>query len=359
MPIIDTLRIITGVMGISLLKSGRGPNGWNCDGRRYAMRILVSALLITVVSPGCTAVALKRATLSHAASSTDLRYKQAIENLAMSAADPDILPAYSSIYAGTTDVNDNVRATSASVWARTAQKPFRFSSFFSTQTADFVGSRAVKSNWTLDPTVVPEKLRAMRAACRWVTIGPENVGPDMKYLMAYRPAKFEEPAPSPPEEAASYNLRLKEYPFESGYYFDVADQLAGLPPGWLHCENRQRDVPRDACFWAGCHGKFVWVGPEGMASLSQFVLILQKIARVDFSSAYYPRTRTRKVKQNFQFVEGGKTYFASATFYLDENGLLTSGDGVPAIPMKTRIDNVGLNSDLRSVINAAAKSSTP
>jgi hypothetical protein len=323
------------------------------------MRLFILSIIIAS-APGCTAVALKRATLSHAGSSTDLRYKEVIENLAMSAANPDILPAYSSIYAGTTDINDNLKATSASVWVRTAlQKPLRYTSFFSTQSADFAGSRAVKSNWTLDPTVVPEKLRAMRAACRWATAGPETVGPDIRYLMAYHPPEFVEPRPTPSGGAGSYKLILKRYPLEDGYYFDVADRLANLPPGWLHSENRWRDIPRDACYWAGCAGKYVWVGPEGMAALSEFVLILQKIARVDFSTAYFPRPQTRKIKQNLEFSEGGKTYFATATFYLDEQGLLTPGDGLPAIPVKTRTDNVGQNSDLRSVINAAAKSSTP
>lgn len=45
----------------------------------------------------------------------------------------------------------------------------------------------MKNNWSLDPTIVPEKLRAMRAACRWVADGPETVGPDIRYLLRYRP----------------------------------------------------------------------------------------------------------------------------------------------------------------------------
>ncbi len=425
-------------------------------------------VLIFVVSPGCTSVALKRATVSHANSSTDLRYQEVIENLAMSAANPDILPAYSSIYAGTTDINDNVRATSASVWARTAlQHPLRFTQFFSTQTADFLGSRAVKSNWTLDPTVVPEKLRAMQAACRWVAHGFEHGGPDVKYLMAYKPAGYEDPGQAAPrlKDFATYKLRLYSeqravspregtspdevtvailngqlylrfihngyiiaekyesqlnpqarrlaeelngllnsknqdgdkmwdrwqsltqdervcvvtavasvlglvppyarqltpggWPDESGYYFNVADQLAKLPPGWLHCESRWRDVPRNACYRAACGDKFVWVGPEGMEAFSNFVLIMQKIARTNLSSAYFPQTRTRKIQKNFTFVEGGKTYYANATVYLDEKGILTTGENTSAIPVKQRIDNVGQNSDLKSIINAAAKSSTP
>jgi hypothetical protein len=283
---------------------------------------------------------LERATLAHAESSTDLRYKEAIENLAMIASNPGLLPAYSSIHAGTTDVTDTVRGSSASTWARAAMKPFRYATYFATQNADFTGSRAVKSNWTLDPVIVPEKLRAMRAACRWVAFGPENVGPDIRFLKRYQPPQF----------------YMEEVPgCENGYYFDVEDRLLALPRGWLHCVDRRLDVPRDACYSAGCGGKFVWVGPEGMAALSEFVLILQQIARADLGSAYFPPTVTRTIQTPFPIagVLGGET--ATATLYLDQEGWLTPGPNAPAIPIKARRDNVGLSSELRSVINASAK----
>jgi len=148
------------------------------------MRIFL-LFVIMAVGPGCTSTALKRATLFQAQSSMDLRYKEVVENLAMVASNPDILPAYSTIFAGTADINDTGKATSTSVWSRIAMKPFRFASFFSTQTADFLGSRAIKSNWTLDPVIVPEKLRAIRAASRWVILGPQNAGPDIVYLKTY------------------------------------------------------------------------------------------------------------------------------------------------------------------------------
>jgi hypothetical protein len=155
------------------------------------MRISIIVLTL-LIAPGCTSVALKRATLLQAYSSSDLRNNEVIENLAMLADQPYILPSYPSIYAGTSDVNDIVKATSTSVWARTAlQKPLRYTSLFSTETADFMGSRAVKSNWTLDPTVVPEKLRAMRAACQWIVLGPEHIGPDVQYLLRYEPPTYQ------------------------------------------------------------------------------------------------------------------------------------------------------------------------
>jgi hypothetical protein len=315
------------------------------------MRLYLIIALLPVVSTGCTSVALERATLAHAASSTDLRYKEAIENLAMIASNPALLPAYSSIHAGTTNVTDIVRGSTVSTWARTAMKPFRYATYFATQNADFTGSRAVKSNWTLDPVIVPEKLRAIRAACRWVAFGPENVGPEIRFLQRYEPPRFLEKS----IDGTFLGMQAIAPGCEEGYYFDVADRLRALPRGWLHHVDRRLDVPRDACYWAGCGGKFVWVGPEGMAALSEFVLILQQIARADLGSAYFPRPVTRTIRIPFQSggLLGGGT--ATATLYVDEEGRLTPGQNARAIPIKARQDNVGTSSELRSVINASAK----
>ena len=170
------------------------------------------ALLILVLtgSTGCTSMALERATLAYSESATDLRYKEAIENLAMIVANPGLLPSYSSIYAGTTNVSDTIKGASTSVWMHIAAKPFRYATHFATQNADFTGSRMVTSNWTLDPVVAPEKLRAMRAATRWVVLGPEHVGPDGRLLKGYNSPYYQvtpgyyamAPArPRPPGEA--------------------------------------------------------------------------------------------------------------------------------------------------------------
>jgi hypothetical protein len=302
------------------------------------MRIIV-LLSILAVSPGCTNLALKRATLAHAESSTDLRYKEVMDNLALVASNPDFIPSYTSIYYGTTDVNDIGKATSTNLWARTAVKPFRYNTFFSQDTADFMGSRAVKMNWSLDPTIVPEKLRAIRAACRWVTFGPDSAGADVRYLMG--------------GDAAD--------PCHASYYFDVIHRLETLPLGWLHVSDHRLDVPLNASYWASCGGKFVWVSDSDMGFLSEFTLILQQIARADLEQVSFPKPQTRKIQKVFPIDRpaptGGVTrYQAEATFYVDEAGLLTPGDNAPALPRKKRFDNYGQISELRSVINASSKS---
>jgi hypothetical protein len=306
---------------------------------------VVLLLSVLAASTGCTSLALKRATLSLAESSGDLRYKEVMENLAIIASNPDMIPSYCSIFAGSADINDTVKATSISVWARTAlQKPARYTTFFSQQTADFTGMRSSKSNWTLDPAIVPEKLRAIRGACRWAVYGQENVGADLNYLKSGAGARALPPA----ERVGDKDALLP------GYYFDVVDRLNRLPRGWVHRADHRIDIPHHASYWAGCNGKYVWVGPEEIPYLSELSLVLQKIARADLEASYFPKAHTRQIDHVFTIP--GTNSVAKATFFIDDYGFLTAGDGIAALPRKKREDNVGNNSELRSVINASVKS---
>lgn len=311
----------------------------------YSLLWIWLLLMVLLLLPGCTNLALTRATLRHAEASSDLRYQEVMENLAMTASVPSILPAFSSIYAGTTDLSDSIKVSSSTVWARTAIKPIGFATAFATQSLDFLGSRSLKQNWVLDPTIVPEKLRAMRAALQWVTVGPQNTGPDALMLKKYVPSHQRQG----PDGKAQF---VKGD--DKGYYFDVVNELANLPPNWLHKETRACDIPKDACFWAGCHGCYVWVGADGMRGLSEFTLVMQKIARVDFASVYFPQAQTRTVKMSLDTHVDG--LIADVTVYMDADGVLTSGQNLPAIPIKGRLDNVGKYAELKSVINASTKS---
>jgi hypothetical protein len=287
--------------------------------RVFKASLLVAAALAGL--SGCTSYALQQSTITHGESSMDLRYREVIENLGMIYVNPHALPAYVSIYSGTADVNDSVKFSSATAWARTATKPAGYMTAFASQSIDLLGSRAIKNNWAMDPTVVPEKLRAMRAACRWVLFGPDSVGPDIMLLKSYQPPDFRK---LPPEGDPD------------GYYFGVIDRLVSLPANWLHFACRHGDIPKQACYSAGCGDKYVWVGPDGMEGLSKFLLIIQGIARVDFGSLYYPRPYTRTML--FDPLpypsappppDGPRI---TVTAYVDAMGRLTPGDGLPAIP---------------------------
>ena len=72
-------------------------------------------------------------------------------------------------------------------------------------------------------------------------------------------------------------------PRKKEFHFGVASQLERLAqchPGWLHVAPKHA-VPWNACYKATCGDMAVWVTEEGMAGLSEFVLILLDIGTAD------------------------------------------------------------------------------
>jgi hypothetical protein len=287
------------------------------------MRARYAALIALTLLPGCTWTALRHESVELSGSGSDLRYREVIENLAMVSADRWTLPSYSSIYAGSMDVLDGVQVDGSTTWVHSIPTP----SGFSSQTLDIPASRSVKGTLTLDPTIVPEKLRALRAACQWAVF-PELVYPDRALLKTYGPDL-------PP-----------------GDYFGVADELkmiCDLP--WLGKGCRRRDVPKNACYWAHCGKAYVWVCPEGMECFSRFVLVCQKIARVDINTVWKPQITTKTVKWGAADVNNPR--IQTVTAYVDDDGHLALGPNLPALPNKQRIDNTGQNAELKATINSA------
>src|SRR6185437_1372711 len=256
----------------------------------------------------------------------------------MISANPAVLPAFTSIFSGTTNVQDILPFNSNN--ALSVGKAGAATSYAGTM--DYPLTRSVTQNWTLDPTITPEKLRAMRCACWWVLFGPNNQCGDCSCLYAYSTRS------------------------QPGYYFDVAGRLAAIRPGWLRT-GRKHDVPKAACYKAHCGDQYVWVLPQDMDCLSQFVLILQSIARVQDDSVLFPKTNTTKVVLDASKLTrplqhdwladdaGGNFKTSKVTLYVDQDGFQTPGSGLPSLPRKVRFDNVGLASDLKSAIVAALK----
>jgi hypothetical protein len=126
------------------------------------------ALALVALSTGCTTQALERYTINQAASTADLRYKEVLSNLASIAACHWALPTYSSIFAGTARVSDQVQANPASAIARETIAAGGTFSTLDQVALDLQAQRSVSENWTLDPTSAPETLAAMRSAIWWV-----------------------------------------------------------------------------------------------------------------------------------------------------------------------------------------------
>jgi hypothetical protein len=102
-----------------------------------------------------------------------------------------------------------------------------------------------------------------------------------------------------------------------------------------------------------------------MEGLTEFLLVLQAIARVDIGTSYYPLPLTRTIAWQISIdpqnpdvaPANNQGATATVTINVDQDGLLTPGANQPAIPPKGRFDNVGQNADLKAIINATAKSS--
>jgi hypothetical protein len=249
-----------------------------------------------------------------------------LDNLAMVARNPAALPAYSSIFAGTAQITDTTQLVST-----TTLGPGAGAQVFNPQF-----TRLVLGNWTLDPINTPEKLEAMRCACRWVIYGPEFACQDCAGLLAT------------PEQAP--------YP---GRHFGVADRMAMLPPGWVHV-GQLSEVPCCAAFKGHSGDTWVWVMPSDTRALADFNLILQDIARVDINS---PTLQfIRPTPSDFTFPTPGVKIACCVdnedvptdAAVIAEVSVDRCGHLAPDIPYyRWRVENFGSDANLRSQINAA------
>lgn len=288
------------------------------------MRAKFAALIALTLLPGCTWTWLRHESVELSGSGADFRYRETIENLAMIYADRWRLPAYSSIYATSMDVTDGIQLDGTTTWIHSISTP----SGFSSQTMEIPGSRSVKGGLTLDPTIAPEKLRALRAACQWAVYGPQSLTSQDSLLLA------------------KYDPHLPP-----GNYFGVASDLADVCQfAWLGKGCRRSDVPKNACYWAHCGNAYVWVTRDGMECFSKFVLVCQKIARFDLGTLWKPILGIKTVK--WASADLNNPRLQQVTAYVDGTGNLALSSTAIALPPKQRNDNVGQNADLRASINA-------
>jgi hypothetical protein len=295
-------------------------------------------LFLSAVLPcaGCTTLALERQSVSQASSPTDIRFQEVLNNLAMLAEDPHALPSYASIFAGTAQISDSFQLASATTLSNAGSEGL---------TPQF--SRGVSQNWTLDPINVPEKLEAIRAACRWVLYGPEFACHDCPGLLE---SPYQFPCP--------------------GRHFGVRDRLASLPQGCIHT-GKLCDVPMNARYRAHSGNTWVWVMPEDVKLLADLNLVLQDIARVDinsptlqyirpFPSDFLFPTLDRKPEGKYALkcnTEGcadqGQLYRypVSVVAEVSVDPCYTLMPDTPYY--KWRTENLGSDSLLRSTINAA------
>jgi hypothetical protein len=178
-----------------------------------------------------------------------MRYHQVMDNLARIATDPGALPYFGVIEAGTTQISDSGSLTGSLGW-----DPHGLVS----EMLGASGSRNINDQWTLDPIVNPDRLRAMRCVYH-EALGLEDAN-------------------------CSDCLKLISD-------FKVTDELAKVPNGWLGV-GCKKDVPKGACYVSHCGDRYVWVQPGGLDGLTRLTWIIMDIATIDLSSVYPTMTET-------------------------------------------------------------------
>ena len=296
------------------------------------MRIPVLVGVLASLMMGCTTNALKRNTLAQVDTVADLRYAEVLENLAMLDANPEMIPAYSSIYAGTSKIDDSVSVSPGGIFTSPTGNLGLQGVM---KTLDIPSTRTVTQTWTLDPVMVPEKIRAIRAACLWALRGPESAGPDSVLL-----SKYEKPNDG----------SLEIY---GGFYFDVEKDLWAIPHGWLKHSCQAFCAPKSAAFSANYCGNHVWVDHEDLDKLSAFCVVIQKIARANLNTVIQPKPGSESLTIDFTKADK-KPQVGKVTINLfGQNGYPTAANNV-VLPLKSRLDNLGDNSDIKAVISANA-----
>jgi hypothetical protein len=222
------------------------------------MKLWIMLTLSTSACLGCTSLSLQRNTLSQAATSQEIRYQEVLDNLAMIAHEPSSLPVYASIYAGTTQITDSGSLNSTTSWQR--QVGAGAQNGFGSEALTPSASRMISDNWALDPVAVPEKLEAMRAACKCAVFGLDTLSAEENSIL-------DDPDHDP----------------SPGRHFGVRDRLTKLKPCWLRV-GKLKDVPLHAAYKAHYDNTWVWVLRDDTDALAEFALVFQDIARVSSNS---------------------------------------------------------------------------
>jgi hypothetical protein len=232
---------------------------------------------------------------------SNLRYHEVLDNLAAIAANPATLPYFSVITAGGTQITDMGQASPSTVFDRTG---------FMSQTVGLQGSRSVQENWTTDPVKDPERLAAIRCVLL-VALGTH------------------------PDDCGECHEELTK--------FKVLDQLAKIPPGWLHL-GCKKDVPKDACYVGRCGQRYVWVSYDGLEGLTRLTLVIMDIATVEMASL---APDTKQVDKYYYYDDGSLKTVEKYTVPVtqDEKSVGTTSPPV----FKLRKDS-GNFSSLRSLI---------
>ena len=218
--------------------------------------ILVAIGLMPLLTTGCAHFQLENHTLRQASTITDLRYREVLDNIAMSLENPDVLPYFAIVKDGTANVQNNGQSTFAITWMPAS----------TIEALGLNGSHTVAQQWGLDPVKDPQRLKAMQCIFKCATGACDCHDAECAALFKH---------------------------------FGIANDVDRLLAGgcWYHV-GRKNCVPKCAPFAGHACTKTVWVNQDGIEQLTRLTIIILDIATVDLASLETTVTReeTRNAK---------------------------------------------------------------
>ncbi len=209
----------------------------------------VCAVVAGSLSGCATHRVLRKDTVAVNATLADIYYEQVLNNVARFEANPDSIPSFAMVTAGTVNIADQVGAGFNPTYSPTLTRAMQgggalpiLSLLFNTS-----ANRSVTENWSTTPVTDSDNIRRMRCAFQ-LLVGHEE------------------------SDCDKCKARLEGFFLGGTESFDCA-----LPRDWYQfgCKD---DVPDNACYVAHYCDLYVWVTPDGLDGLSRFTITIMDIA---------------------------------------------------------------------------------
>src|SRR5258708_4771977 len=133
--------------------------------------MLLIGLLPTL--SGCTHVALRNDTVKTTNTLTDLQYQQVLDNVARFQDNPDTIPSFAIVNAGTVSISDQKSAGVSPTYSPTLTFTQQGGGALPILSLlfPFSAQRSVTENWSLTPITDADNLRRLRCAYRLLVMG--------------------------------------------------------------------------------------------------------------------------------------------------------------------------------------------
>lgn len=214
---------------------------------RKMWTVMRGALLLVLAGclSGCTHIPLRNNTGRTSSTLIDIHYRQVLDNVARFHDNPDTVPSFAVVTAGTVSVSDQAGAGVSATYSPTLTSAEQGGGALPILSLlfPFNGQRSLSENWSLTPVTDADNLRRLRCAYRLLLLG---------------------------KEASNYtfcNQQMNEF-----FAGEEANLAEAFPPREWFSIGRKKDVPSNACYVGSHANTYVWVTPEGMNGLAVFAM---------------------------------------------------------------------------------------